>query len=88
MSPTHFVSNRVTTIRFQRAKQTEDGRDMYLWYYVSESLHQWMIVEEREFQARNNNAFMYIDSEGKQEPIFTFVMKLIFIDHIIKYFRV
>ena len=72
------MSNRETTIRFQRAKQTEDGYDIYLWYYRSESHRQWMIARESEFQAGTNNALMYINSEGKQEPFFTSVTKLIF----------
>ena len=82
------MSNRETTIRFQRAKQTEEGLDIYLWYYVSESRAAWMITKESKFQGRTDWRYMYIDSEGKQEPIFSFVLKLIFIDHIIKYFRV
>ena len=60
------MSNRVTTTRFQRAKQTEDGYDIYLWYFVSESLAAWMIARETEFQAgTNTNIYMYIDSEGQ-----------------------
>ena len=61
------MSNRETTIRFQRAKQTEEGLDIYLWYYVSESEAAWMITKERDFQGRTNLAYMYIDSEGRQE---------------------
>ena len=61
------MSNRVTTIRFQRAAQTEEGLDIYLWYYVSESEAAWMITKESDFQGRTNWAYMYIDSEGKQE---------------------
>ena len=83
-----FCVKQINLIRFQRAKQTEDGYDIYLWYFVSESQAAWRIAKESEFEARTNIVYMYIESEGKQEPFFTSVMKLIFIDHITKYFRV
>ena len=75
------MSNRVTTIRFQRAKQTEEGEFqgyIYLWYYTDESVSRWFISTENSFQAKQNSGILYIDSEGQQELFIHLILNLIF----------
>ena len=55
---------RVSTLRFQRNHKNEDGNDIYLWYYSSETIQSWRFSSGQRFHDRTDLAWMTIDSEG------------------------
>ena len=56
------------TIKFQRAEKTENGGDIYMWYYLENNgRKQWFITSGSDFLDRNDRSWLYINSEGEQE---------------------
>ena len=56
------------TIKFQRAEKTENGGDIYMWYFLENNgKKQWFITSGSDFLDRNDRSWLYIDSEGEQE---------------------
>ena len=51
---------------FQRDKNTDDGKEVYIYYHTRGGTEAWYLTNGLDFKAKNTSCWMYLDSSGKK----------------------